>query len=275
MTITNPPHWIEPGKFKGDKWDKIVEMITVINAGGAPDPHKITHEEGGGDEISVLNLSGLLADGQTPLAHKASHQNGGGDEISVASLSGLLADAQNPLAHTMASHSDEDTYNISTSGLGAHRFGNSKEFTGVKSCSDNVVTPFVRLSLSGGYQNGSDQVLFVKLYLTCEYGDAYAASAGEWTVYSRDAFEAGGPPYWPGQTSVQVVNRADLGSINAGWADMALPTVTATWNSTGVYMEIRVQTDMTGTGGQGASYFARYKIQVLARYIDKVAIAAL
>jgi len=76
--------------------------------------HSTRHENGGGDEISVLGLSGLLADGQTPLAHAASHdggaddlngaltpnahaaahQNAGGDEISVAGLSGELADAQ-------------------------------------------------------------------------------------------------------------------------------------------------------------------------------------
>jgi len=35
-----------------------------------------------------------LSDSRTPTAHKASHQDGGGDEISVAALSGTLADAQ-------------------------------------------------------------------------------------------------------------------------------------------------------------------------------------
>lgn len=63
-------------------------------------PHHALHENGGADEISVLGLSGLLADAQTPLTHAASHQNGGADEISVAGLSGLLADAQIPAAHT-------------------------------------------------------------------------------------------------------------------------------------------------------------------------------
>lgn len=61
--------------------------------------HAVDHEVGGSDEISVLGLSGLLADGQTPLAHKTSHENGGADEISVVGLSGLLADGQTPLAH--------------------------------------------------------------------------------------------------------------------------------------------------------------------------------
>ena len=68
--------------------------------------HSARHENGGADEISVLGLSGLLADGQTPLGHKASHENGGADEPSVAGLSGLLADAQNPVVHGAAEHTD-------------------------------------------------------------------------------------------------------------------------------------------------------------------------
>jgi hypothetical protein len=64
-----------------------------------PSDHHTRHENAGDDEISVLGLSGLLADGQTPLSHKTSHENGGTDEISVLGLSGLLADSQTPLAH--------------------------------------------------------------------------------------------------------------------------------------------------------------------------------
>ena len=35
--------------------------------------------------------------------HATSHQNGGGDEVNVGGLSGLLADAQTPLSHSHAS----------------------------------------------------------------------------------------------------------------------------------------------------------------------------
>jgi len=49
----------------------------------APSAHKTSHENGGGDEISVAGLSGLLADGQTPLTHAASHKSGGGDSIKL------------------------------------------------------------------------------------------------------------------------------------------------------------------------------------------------
>jgi len=64
-----------------------------------PEAHKASHENGGGDEISVAGLSGELADDQPPKAHKADHQNGGGDEINVGGLSGELADDQPPKAH--------------------------------------------------------------------------------------------------------------------------------------------------------------------------------
>ena len=95
--------------------------------------HAASHENGGGDEISVAGLSGQLADAQPPKihplggaahnadtlanlntkisdatlddsgdprdpnAHKTSHENGGGDEVSVEGLSGLLADDQHVL----------------------------------------------------------------------------------------------------------------------------------------------------------------------------------
>jgi len=40
-----------------------------------------------------------LSDSRTPTAHAASHEDGGADEISVANLSGLLADPQTPASH--------------------------------------------------------------------------------------------------------------------------------------------------------------------------------
>lgn len=82
--------------------------------------HHARHENGGGDEVSVAGLSGVLADPQppiigsggtqavagndarltdarTPTAHKTSHQDGGTDEINVGALSGVLADPQHPI----------------------------------------------------------------------------------------------------------------------------------------------------------------------------------
>ena len=47
---------------------------------------------------TLINL-----DAAPPADHATEHQNGGGDEINVAGLSGLLADPQTPLTHTHAS----------------------------------------------------------------------------------------------------------------------------------------------------------------------------
>jgi len=51
-----------------------------------PTAHAASHQNAGGDEISVAGLSGLLADGQTPLAHASSHQAGGGDIVKLDDL---------------------------------------------------------------------------------------------------------------------------------------------------------------------------------------------
>jgi len=77
--------------------------VELTAGGGAPPAHASSHQNGGGDEISVAGLSGLLADGQTPLAHKTSHQYGGSDEISIEGLAGepltLTAHEADPDAH--------------------------------------------------------------------------------------------------------------------------------------------------------------------------------
>lgn len=78
-------------------WDHTVAGQAKANVpANVVDPanHATDHQNGGGDEINVAGLSGLLADDQNPTAHKADHENGGADEINVAGLSGELADAQ-------------------------------------------------------------------------------------------------------------------------------------------------------------------------------------
>lgn len=89
-------------------------LDTLKNA--APNTHASSHENGGGDEISVAGLSGALADPQTPSSHASSHQNGGADEISVAGLSGVLADEQNPVAHATEHTDGTDDIQDATSG---------------------------------------------------------------------------------------------------------------------------------------------------------------
>lgn len=108
----------------------------VVDAAAATAAHKTSHQNGGTDEISVVGLSGELADNQppkahalgsashsaatlaevnakvsdatldkntdtrTPAAHKTSHQNGGTDEISLTGLDGksLFVDRGDPSA---------------------------------------------------------------------------------------------------------------------------------------------------------------------------------
>src|SRR5687767_11775201 len=71
---------------RGPNW----YVIASFSLSGGVAHHASTHENGGGDEIDVTGLSGLLADRQDPTNHASRHQNGGADEISVAGLSGLL-----------------------------------------------------------------------------------------------------------------------------------------------------------------------------------------
>lgn len=52
----------------------------------APDIHATAHQNGGGDEISVAGLSGLLGDSQTPLSHATSHKSGQSDVIKLNEL---------------------------------------------------------------------------------------------------------------------------------------------------------------------------------------------
>lgn len=66
-----------------------------------PTAHKTSHQNGGGDELDVGGLSGVLSDAQIAATHAGSHQNGGGDQLNVGGLSGVLADAQTATAHAI------------------------------------------------------------------------------------------------------------------------------------------------------------------------------
>lgn len=75
----------------------LTEQGDVIYASGVATPAALPHGTAG----QVLKTGGHLANpswgDETPAAHAASHQDGGGDEISVAALSGTLADDQHVL----------------------------------------------------------------------------------------------------------------------------------------------------------------------------------
>lgn len=64
-----------------------------------PAAHVSSHQDGGGDDLNVDNLAGLLASPQTAIPHKTDHESGGGDELSLTGMSGLLATPQTPIVH--------------------------------------------------------------------------------------------------------------------------------------------------------------------------------
>lgn len=63
----------------------IVDLRWNFDAAAA-EAHASSHENGGGDEISVAGLSGELADPQPPKAHASSHASGGTDAVKLDDL---------------------------------------------------------------------------------------------------------------------------------------------------------------------------------------------
>ena len=85
-----------------DSWNKIYDSAeyTLLTGGGtttlhkheptsAPLAHASSHQGGGGDEINVAGLTGLLVTAQTPKTHATWHQSGGSDEIDATGLTGV------------------------------------------------------------------------------------------------------------------------------------------------------------------------------------------
>lgn len=68
-------------------------LAQVLALMTAPPAHKVSHQDGGADEISVGGLSGVLADPQPPII-------GGGGAQAVAGNDVRLTNARTPTAHT-------------------------------------------------------------------------------------------------------------------------------------------------------------------------------
>ena len=69
--------------------------LTFALTNATPTPHAGTHENGGSDEISVLGLSGLLADDQNPVTHASEHTDGTDDiQNATAAQKGLATATQ-------------------------------------------------------------------------------------------------------------------------------------------------------------------------------------
>jgi len=98
-----------------------------------------------GQKFTVMDTDGQIITALTsvvPGAHASSHENGGGDEVSVAGLSGELADDQPPKTHA-SNHTDgtDDIQNASTTqkGLATELATAAETTTGTDTA--RVVTP--------------------------------------------------------------------------------------------------------------------------------------
>ncbi len=103
------------------KLDAIAAGADVTGA-NAPQAHAASHQNAGGDEISVIGLSGLLADNQNPTAHASEHTDGTDDiQSATASVKGLATAAQitkldglNPQTTSIVSTTDATVTTIAT-----------------------------------------------------------------------------------------------------------------------------------------------------------------
>lgn len=88
--------------YNGTAWEKIDNTDIVLSVAGKTSVVTLD-----GDDVAETGAKKWAGEtgadvtgSNAPQAHKVSHQNGGGDEISVAGLSGELADNQPPKTHT-------------------------------------------------------------------------------------------------------------------------------------------------------------------------------
>ena len=171
---------------------KATEDGLEFGEGPAAPAHHTSHENGGGDEISVAGLSGVLADDQNPTAHKADHENGGGDEISVAGLSGVLADDQ------------------SANNLNVAAAPSADAVSGIKI----TLTAAVNVALGDvGYINSSGKVAL---------GDADAIASASCLVMATASISQDNAGVF------LVLGVAHLHSLNPGWTIGALIYLTVT-----------------------------------------------
>jgi hypothetical protein len=114
-TADPPLHALTHEAGGGDEIN-VSGLVGVLADPQMPDFHAPEHELGGGDQINVAGLSGVLADPQVPDLHAPEHELGGGDQINVSGLSGVLADAQIPDLHA-TSHQSGGGDEIDVTGL--------------------------------------------------------------------------------------------------------------------------------------------------------------
>jgi len=101
---TNASEKVTIGVNGSDELNINASGIQVSGANARIDEFSIDGTLAGNSDTALPTEKAVKAyvDGAAPAAHAASHENGGGDEISVAGLSGELADDQPPKDHATA-----------------------------------------------------------------------------------------------------------------------------------------------------------------------------
>ena len=102
--------------------NSLVSDATLDDSSSTRDPNSHNLAGSAHNADTLANLNSKVSDAtlddssspRTPTSHASSHQNGGGDEISVAGLSGTLADPQTPSSHALggSAHSADTLANL-------------------------------------------------------------------------------------------------------------------------------------------------------------------
>jgi hypothetical protein len=114
--------------------------VDIMVTGGAPpgpqpvEDHAGQHENGGGDELNVDGLPGVLVEAQKPTTHAGDHEVNGTDELDLTGMTGQLATAQVPLAHGStheAGGADQITGVVAAPHASSHEPGGADEIEGI------------------------------------------------------------------------------------------------------------------------------------------------
>jgi len=169
----------------GDVWtaDGLTSADWIMS-NPAAGPHAASHENGGGDEISVAGLSGLLGDDQNPVNHATDHKHGGGDEIATATpganvipkagAGGTLADGFIAESNVTQHEGAIDHDALTNFDLGEHRVINDAGTSTIETWSASKIDAELSAGFAGvDIKGGVD---------TTTFGEGNIALTGEQTL---------------------------------------------------------------------------------------------
>lgn len=186
--------------------------------------HVVNEAALGNDKILVYKVSGdqfIYEAKGTPSAHAASHQDGGGDEISVADLSGELADLQKVKDHTHQSSGNgvggKLDHGLALDGLGDDDHTQYLLANGTRSAAKLIIT------------NGADHYVQIPQLTTTERDDLtpvegmliYNSTTDQFERYQASAWGAFGGGGGSGKQRIRIPAACFETRANAGWAEFA------------------------------------------------------